>query len=208
MRVLGIDPGLRTTGYACLETVAPGVTPRIVEAGVFRLVRGGTRGGAAPAGSDGSRATGLPSIADRLLELDCDFGELLRRTSPGLVAIEGLFAHYRHPATAIVMGHARGILLLGARRAQVEIVELKPREVKKAVSGFGGAGKDQVQRTMQDVFQLSELPTPPDMADAMAIALCAARRVEAARREGAGDPSESRASRAGVRASRVPKLSA
>lgn len=201
MRVLGIDPGLRITGYACLESVAPGVTPRIIEAGVFRLVRGGGRSGGEGSDAGAARTKSLPSVADRLLELDRDFGDLLDRTTPGLVAIEGLFSHYRHPATAIVMGHARGVLLLAARRVGVEVVELKPREVKKAVSGFGGAGKEQVQRTMRDVFALPELPTPPDMADAMAIALCAARRVEAMGREAMSRDIP-------ARRGRVPKLSA
>jgi crossover junction endodeoxyribonuclease RuvC len=187
--VLGIDPGLRITGYACLESSRAGITPSIVEAGVFRLVRARTRR------ADGTAAP-TPSVADRLVELDRDFRELLARSGPELVAIEGLFSHYRHPATAIVMGHARGVLLLAARQAGVEVMELKPREVKKAVSGFGGAGKGQVQHTMRDVFALAELPTPPDMADAMAIALCAARRLE----------SGWRASTIPSRRVRVPKL--
>lgn len=162
MRVLGIDPGLRITGYACLE---PGGRARasIVEAGVFRLARTGSAGKGA-------------SVASRLVELDRDFRDLLERVSPQLVAIEGLFSHYKHPATAIVMGHARGVLLLAAEQAGVRLMELKPAEVKKSLTGFGQADKDQMRRAIQREFSLPTLPSPPDLADALAIALCALTR--------------------------------
>ena len=161
MRVLGIDPGLRITGYACLE--GRGELPRIVDAGVFRL-------------EAAAKGAGAESISARLVELDKDFRELLDRTKPGCVAVESLFAHYKHPATAIVMGHARGVLLLAIRQAGIPLMEFKPNEVKKSLTGRGLAKKDQMQRTVQAVFALPELPTPPDLADALAIALCAWRR--------------------------------
>ncbi|MCC6950750.1 MAG: crossover junction endodeoxyribonuclease RuvC [Phycisphaerales bacterium] len=156
MRVLGVDPGLRITGYACIE---PGPTrPVIIEAGVFRLPR--------------ANAT----LAQRLEELDRDFTSLLERTSPQVVAIEGLFAHYKHPATAIIMGHGRGVLLLAAQRAGLPILELKPTQVKKSLTGFGGADKAQVQRAVQAECGLDAPPSPPDLADALAIALCTLHR--------------------------------
>lgn len=161
MRVLGIDPGLRITGYACLEP-GPG-RAAIIEAGVFRLTGDGTRG------SPGS-------VSSRLVELDRDFRALLDRVRPDLVAVEGLFSHYKHPATSIVMGHARGVLLLAVQQAGLSLVELKPAAVKKSLTGNGQAGKDQVRRAIQDEFSLPELPSPPDLADALAIALCAAGR--------------------------------
>jgi crossover junction endodeoxyribonuclease RuvC len=155
--VLGIDPGLRVTGYACIEAF-PG--PRIIEAGVFRLTKRGEE---------------LPSIAERLLELDADFRNLIVRTKPDAVAVEGLFSHYQHPATAIVMGHARGVLLLAAQQAGLKLLELKPAMVKKSTTGFGQADKGQMQRAVQAHFGLAELPKPPDLADALAIALCGAQ---------------------------------
>jgi crossover junction endodeoxyribonuclease RuvC len=97
--------------------------------------------------------------------------------SPDAVAIEGLFSHYHHPATAIIMGHARGILLLAAHQANLRLLELKPAMVKKSATGFGQADKSQMQRAIQSHFRLADLPNPPDLADALAIALCAAQHL-------------------------------
>lgn len=169
MRVLGIDPGLRLTGYACLDGSPE--CPAIVEAGVFRLAQR-TRS----EDSDGAITTSAASVSARLLELDRDFREALGRLKPELVAVESLFAHYKHPATAIVMGHARGVLLLAIRQAGCRLVELKPNEVKKSLTGHGHASKPQMQAAVQGAFNLAEPPSPPDVADAIAIALCAARR--------------------------------
>lgn len=159
VRILGIDPGLRLTGYACLERPlgARGETARVVEAGVIRL-----------------RPT--RSISHRLAELDADLAEILDRTQPAVAAVEKLYAHYKHPTTAIVMGHARGVVLLNIRRAGVELVELGATQVKKSLTGNGHAGKGQVQEGVRVQLGLSTRPEPADVADAMAIALCALRR--------------------------------
>ena len=161
MRIVGIDPGLRLTGFACLEARDGEVLPRIVEAGVFRL----------------SRGQRPPPVSARLVELERDLCELLDRVSPSAVAVEGLFSHYRHPATAVVMGHARGVILLAIERAGLELVELKPKEVKVAMTGSGAAGKAQMQQAVASVFGLAEPPEPPDVADAIAIALAGHRRL-------------------------------
>jgi crossover junction endodeoxyribonuclease RuvC len=161
MRTLGIDPGLGVTGYACLEGI--GVLPRIVEAGVFRL-------------KASAKGAGVESVSARLVELDRDFRDLLDRFKPSVVAVESLFAHYKHPATAIVMGHARGVLLLAIRQAEIPLLEFKPNEVKKSLTAHGHAKKEQMQRAVQMTFGLAELPSPPDVADAIAISLCAWRR--------------------------------
>ncbi len=160
MRILGIDPGLRLTGYGCVDVPARrgGGAPVLVEAGVFRL-------------------NAKASVSERLAELDEDFRGLLERVKPEVVAVEMLFAHYKHPTTAIVMGHARGVLLLAVRRAGLRLVELRPTMVKKSLTGHGHAQKAQLQRAIQVEFGLSALPEPPDVADALAIALCASRRV-------------------------------
>lgn len=172
VRVLGIDPGLRLTGYACLDS-SPGAadTPTIAEAGVFRLSQR-----VATDEPDGSTSKSAASVSARLVELDRDLRDALDRLKPDVVAVESLFAHYKHPATAIIMGHARGVLLLAIRQAGCRLVELKPNEVKKSLTGHGHAGKAQMQSAVQSVFNLAEPPSPPDVADAIAIALCAARR--------------------------------
>ncbi len=162
MRLLGIDPGLNITGYGCVEGSPE--RPRLVEAGVFRLGKQ----------SPGRKAA---SIADRLDELDRDFRLLLERLRPEAVGVEALFAHYKHPTTAIVMGHARGVLLLAIRQAGLDLVELKPTEVKKSLTGHGHASKEQMQESVRGVFGLAERPEPADVADAIAVALCARRRL-------------------------------
>lgn len=158
---LGIDPGLRITGYGCVRVQASRAT--LVEAGVFRLARTDEDGNAA-------------SVSRRLKELDTDVRALLARLKPSCVAVEGIFAHAAHPATAMIMGHARGVILLAIAQAGVPVIELKPAEVKKFLTGSGRAEKGQMQRAIQDYFRLPELPKPPDVADALAIALCAAER--------------------------------
>lgn len=161
-RVLGIDPGLRLTGYACLETAGSGSgfrsRARLVEAGVIRL-------------------TARACIADRLAELDADLAEIVDRVRPGLAAVEKLYAHYKHPATAIIMGHARGVVLLNIRAAGVGLVELGATEVKKSLTGNGHAGKSQIQDAVRVQLGLRARPEPADVADAAAIALCALRRL-------------------------------
>lgn len=161
MRVLGFDPGLSITGYGCVtgDIIRPG----IVEAGVFRLTK---------------RGEPVESIGDRLVELESDVQQLVERVKPDLIAIEGMFAHKDHPGTVVKMAHARGVILLVARRAGVEVCELKPAEVKKAATGSGRATKEQMQHSVQEMFSLPELPKPADLADALAIAACALRRYQ------------------------------
>lgn len=159
MRVLGVDPGLRVTGYGCVG--GDELRPSIIEAGAIRLV-------VVPGP--------VPPVADRLVELDRDVRGLINRLTPDVIAIEGLFAHYKHPETAIKMAHARGVILLAARQAGVDILELKPAEVKKSLTGSGAAGKAQVQESIRQLFGLEDVPKPADVADALAIAVAACRR--------------------------------
>lgn len=159
-RTLGIDPGLRLTGYALLDAVAasPLAEPSLVEAGVLRL---------------DARA----SVEARLAQLHRDLKDIIEEHSPSTLAVEKIFSHYKHPRTAILMGHARGVILLTAQEAGLEIVHLPSTEVKKSVTGHGHASKEQVGRAVQSVFHLAEPPSPHDVSDALAIALCHARRV-------------------------------
>jgi len=154
-RVLGIDPGLHVTGYAALDFSRG--EPRLVEAGTLRT----------------SVRADMP---ERLEQLYRDLAEILGEIKPDLVAMEQLYAHYKHPRTAILMGHARGILLLACRQAGVGVRSVAATHVKKSLTGNGHASKMQVQRSIQAAFRLPTLPQPPDVADAMAIALCAGRR--------------------------------
>lgn len=172
MRILGIDPGLRVTGYGCVElptepadalrpariaNLARSTRPSIVEAGVLRL-------------------DAKAPVANRLVELESDLNELLNRVRPDAVAVEKLYAHYQHPTTAIVMGHARGVVLLVAARAGLNLTELGATEVKKSLTGNGHASKSQMQEGVRVQMGLPARPEPADVADALAIALCALRR--------------------------------
>lgn len=165
MRILGIDPGLRVTGYGCVDLDTRGGVA-VVEAGVIRPRVGAER----------EEGTGAISISARLAVLDTDLRAILARLSPQIVAIERVFAHPKHPATAIIMAHARGVMLLATAHAGVRLVELPPADVKKALTGSGRADKGQMQRAVQQAFGLAELPQPADVADALAIAWTAAGR--------------------------------
>ena len=153
-RVLGIDPGLQVTGYAVLEARPDG--PHVCEAGIVKT-------------SDGPRTTDL---APRLRSLYSSIVEIVEQYCPQVVAVEQLFSHYDHPRTAILMAHARGVLLLAAGQRGLPVQSYAPTRIKKTITGNGRAPKDQIQRTIQLELGLSKLPEPPDVADALAAALC------------------------------------
>ncbi len=157
MRILGIDPGLRLTGYGCVELRPTAVEPTLVEAGVLRL--------------DADQ-----SMEHRLVQLYDDLSALFEELQPQRVAVEKLYAHYKHPRTAIMMGHARGVILLVAQQHEANIEHLPSTAVKKAFTGHGHASKRQIQLAVQSQFKLAEPPSPPDVADAIAIATTCARR--------------------------------
>ena len=157
-RVLGIDPGLRITGYAVVQLPETGFEPTLIDAGFLRL--------------DG----GMP-MEQRLGQLHGDLLGLIDEWKPHAVAVEKLYAHYRHPRTAILMGHARGVILLAAQQRGLAVEHLPSTEVKKAVTGYGHASKEQMQHAVQTQFRLAELPSPPDVADAIGIAATYARRL-------------------------------
>lgn len=155
MRVLGVDPGLRVTGYAVVS-VPPGgreADVDLIEAGVIRTP-----------GSDAGIAARVRKVHDSL-------SELIGETRPDALVIERLFAHYKHPATAILMGHVRGVVCLLSSTCGVPLHSIASTQVKKAVTGQGHATKLQVQRMIQHTLRLKALPEPSDVADALAIAL-------------------------------------
>jgi crossover junction endodeoxyribonuclease RuvC len=157
MEVCGIDPGLHNTGYAVLSLTT--AVPRILDAGVLR-----------PPNSAG--------LADRLVHLSEDLAEVLEQWKPAIVAFEQLYSHYKHPRTAIQMGHARGVLLAEARRHGARVVSYSATRIKRHLTGNGRASKIQVQRTVQSLFGLDAPPEPPDVADALAVAFCCCRECD------------------------------
>jgi crossover junction endodeoxyribonuclease RuvC len=149
VRVFGIDPGSHRTGYGCIET--DGSHHVIVFSGAI-------------ATSPTSFPIKLRTIHDRL-------AGLLEESRPDCVAIESLF-HATNVQSALKLGHARGVAMLAAVEAGVEVFEYTPTEIKRAVAGYGRAEKHQVQQMVARLLGLSSVPVPHDAADALAVAIC------------------------------------
>jgi crossover junction endodeoxyribonuclease RuvC len=156
IRILGIDPGTNITGYGMLAV--SGREPTVIEAGTIRT-------------------TTKAELATRITQIYTDLCEILDEHKPDVVAVEQLYSHYAHPRTAITMGHARGVILLACEQRNIPVRHLAATQVKKSLTGNGQATKLQMQRAVQALCRLDEPPTPADVADAIAIALCASRRV-------------------------------
>jgi crossover junction endodeoxyribonuclease RuvC len=154
LRILGVDPGLQITGYAVVEVGSQ--KPIVCEAGLIRSSEG-----RAPA-----------DMARRISNLYDSIVGVLDQFRPQVVVVEQLYAHYQHPRTAILMAHARGVIFLAAGQRQLPVISYNATRIKKTITGSGRAPKDQVQRTIQRELGLRELPEPPDVADALAVALC------------------------------------
>jgi crossover junction endodeoxyribonuclease RuvC len=154
IRILGIDPGLQITGYGVLETGPSG--PLVREAGIIKS-------------RDNRRSL---DVAARLHSLYNGIVEVLDQFHPAVMAVEQLFAHYQHPRTAILMAHARAVMLLAAGQRGMPVINYNATLIKKTITGSGRASKDQVQRTIQRELGLANIPEPPDVADALAVALC------------------------------------
>ncbi len=156
MIVLGIDPGTAITGYGVV-TGDRMVTPRLVECGIIR-----TRP--------------RDSLANRLQEIHDGVVELIQRHRPDAMVIEDVF-YARNVRTTIVLGHARGVILLAAANAKLIIAEYPPAEIKKAIVGTGAASKEQVQFMVTRLLRLRTPPQPADASDGVAAALALVMRI-------------------------------
>ncbi len=150
MIVLGIDPGTATTGYGVVARAGDGAVS-LVECGVVR-----------------TEATA--ALALRLRTIFEGVAEVIERTRPEVVAVESAF-YAKNARTALVLGHARGAILLAATLRDLRVAEYAPAEVKNAVCGTGKATKEQVQFMVQRLLRLRTPPQPADAADAVAVAL-------------------------------------
>lgn len=153
LRILGIDPGLATVGFSIVD----------VEKNRMRLVTCGVI--STPA------HTSLSSRLDRIFE---DMNDLISSFSPDVMSIEELFFN-TNITTGIAVAHARGVILLSAYRAGVQVFEYTPLQVKQAVVGYGRAEKNQVIDMVRRILALPAAPKPDDAADAVALAICHAR---------------------------------
>jgi crossover junction endodeoxyribonuclease RuvC len=153
--ILGIDPGTAALGYGVVERM--GGRLRAIDHGCLVT------------------SPDLP-MPERLLAIHGLLDDLLSLHEPAIVAVERLFFS-RNAQTAIAVGQARGVVLLAAAQHGKPVREATPNEVKSAIAGYGAADKEQVQRMVQLVLGMAELPRPDDAADALAIAVCIANRM-------------------------------
>jgi len=152
--ILGIDPGTASLGYGVVERT--GQRLRAIDYGVIST-------------------SATETLPDRLASIHDALADLMELHHPGVVAVERLF-FTRNVQTAFAVGQARGVVLLAAAQRHIEVQEATPNEVKVATAGHGSAEKEQVQRMVQAILGMGEIPEPDDAADALAIAICIAHR--------------------------------
>lgn len=150
IRILGIDPGLNITGYGVVDVVRGQLA--VVEAGVVRSNR-------------------KHSLGKRLESIHSGVVDVIESLNPDCVGLEELYSHYERPKTAIIMGHARGVITLAASQADLDVVSYSATQIKKVLTGNGRAPKSQMQLAVTRHLNLGEVPEPPDVADALAISL-------------------------------------
>jgi crossover junction endodeoxyribonuclease RuvC len=150
MRIIGVDPGLRVTGYGAIDV--DGESVRLLEAGVI------------------TPKVDQPLEA-RLGSLHVELSAVIRSLEPDVMVIEALWSAYKNPTTAIIMGHARGVLCLAAHDHRVPVEHLGHSMVKRALVGSGSAKKEQVKQMVVQLLRLRSIPAPNDVSDALGLAL-------------------------------------
>jgi len=157
--ICGIDPGLRQTGYGVIRVDPEVDTLTVMDAGVIRC-------------------SPHESLGLRLAELAAGIDDVFDENDVRVVAVEQVYSHWQRPRTGILMAHARGVVLLEAARRDCRILHVPATTVKRHITGHGRARKDQMQRAVAQMLALDRIPEPPDVADALAVAVCAAALLE------------------------------
>jgi crossover junction endodeoxyribonuclease RuvC len=150
MVILGIDPALTVSGYGAIKVTDNKVA--LIEAGIITT-------------------SAKSSITERLDKIYRGILKLITDINPDCLVLEKLYAHYRHPATAFILGQARGVICLACATKKIPLIEYGATRVKKAIVGKGLASKNQVARMVADILSLKEIPRYTDMTDALALAL-------------------------------------
>ncbi|MBN1871903.1 MAG: crossover junction endodeoxyribonuclease RuvC [Candidatus Omnitrophica bacterium] len=150
MRILGIDPGLNITGYGLIEENDSKIS--LIEAGVIRT------------------SHEMP-IKDRLRKIYDGLAEVIEEYRPETLVLEKIYSHYKHPATAILMAHARGVVCLLCGKYNIELINYASTHLKQSIAGRGRAGKGQVAGMVKTLLKLKSLPRYEDVTDALALAL-------------------------------------
>lgn len=159
--MLGVDPGTSATGYGVVERPDAG-THRLVECGVIR-------------------PPGKATLAVKLAAIFEELTDLITRHRPDALAVENVFVA-QNVRSALILGHARGVILLAGSRAGLTVAEYAPRDIKAAVAGTGNATKSQIQKMVATLLRLKAVPRPSDAADGVAIALTHCLRSRVMRR--------------------------
>ena len=149
-RILGIDPGFKATGYGCIET--DGRKTRLLETGTIE-----------PKQKD--------LIQNRLDKIHKILGGIIEEHKPQILVLEKLYAHYKHPVTAIKLGHVRGVICLLSSQYGVELEEYSVKRIRKALTGNGNASKVQTRGTVANLLNIDEAKLVLDASDALALAL-------------------------------------
>ena len=150
MRILGVDPALRITGFGVVDETKSGL--RVVEAGIVKTKSNN-------------------SISVRLATIYQGIQETVKRLKPDCIILEKIYVHYRHPTTAYILGQARGIICLISAEAGVPLFEYAVTRVRKAVIGAGLASKTQIQGMVSTILGLEQIPKSQDITDALALAV-------------------------------------
>ncbi len=148
MRILGVDPGLGTTGYGVID----GDSFRVIEAGIIKT-------------------KSKTPVQERITKIFNEISEIIEEHRPEVLVLEKIYSHYKHPTTAILMAHARAMACLVCGKFDVKLVNYPSTRIKKVITGNGHASKVQVQRMVQGLLKLKRLPEPVDVSDALAMAI-------------------------------------
>ena len=151
MRILGVDPGLIRTGYGIIDAKDYS-NLKLVEAGIVKT-------------------SSKDNISARLKDIYNNLTDIVKEYKPEIIVLEKIYSHYKHPATAILMGHARGTVCLLSGISNIPLINYPATRIKKAVTGSGRATKEQVQLTVKALLNLKATPKTFDMSDALAIAI-------------------------------------
>lgn len=153
MNILGIDPGLYATGYSVLMVAADSRHD-------FKLLEAGT---IEPKRKD--------SLADKIKKVYLNLDEIIQQFNPDVMVLEKLYAHYKHPTTACILGHVRGVICLLSAQRHLQLVEYPVKRIRKTLVGNGNASKEQTRATVAHILRVDEKQLTLDASDAIALAL-------------------------------------
>lgn len=155
MIILGIDPGTATTGFGVIEYKKKNKKQIVcLDYGIIQT-------------------SPKQTVGERLIQLNFDLNEIIKKYKPEMAAVESLF-FFKNLKTAMPVSQARGVILYTLSKKNVPFIDITPQQAKTSVTGYGKATKNQVQKMVQNLLCLEELPKPDDAADALALAICCA----------------------------------